>query len=133
MSIDYHTISGIAITDFLQLPLLHPEHTFIFVQILLSSSPLFHLVLFRLYIFQSLFSIQFSSSSYTAFPSMINFLLIFNLLKNIFLTIKYAVFHNFHSNHIYIYNDNLRSAYGAEAQINDSLLTCLLLPLLFIH
>ena len=27
MSIDYHTISGIAITDFLQLPLPHPEHT----------------------------------------------------------------------------------------------------------
>ena len=24
------------------------------------------------------------------------------------------VFHNFHSNHIYIYNDNLRSAYGAH-------------------
>lgn len=48
-------INSVTFFRMLQLPLPHPEHTFIFVQILLSSSPLFHLVLFRLYIFQFLF------------------------------------------------------------------------------
>ena len=53
-------------------------YSFKFSWVLLLSSIWFFSVCTSSSLF---FSIQFSSSSYTAFPSMINFLFIFNLLK----------------------------------------------------
>ena len=103
----------------LQLSLPHPEHSLVFIKILLTSLSLFHLIFSTCTFSSFFFSIHFSSSSYTAFPSMINFLLISQspfirylqitlrcalpLVSQTSSTIKYAHFSYFpFKSHIYL-------------------------------